>query len=555
MAKVCKIQPPLVCNLRSPPTLVYRFDRPDGRKDVAPLTLWRIAGARRWHWRGLPEPRPLYGLDRLAARPDSPVLICEGEKAADAAGELLPGFVAITSPNGSRSAGKAEWSPLAGRRALIWPDADEPGAAYAADVERLARKAGARVARLDLAAIARLRGSPLPEGWDAADADAEGIAAEALQRLAADALEHMEADDTLEETDVVATDSGGERLPRFELVEYVKGRRNGIYWCGIERDKTTGEERPAPPIWICSPLLITASTRDERGNEWGRYLEWKDRDGRAHRWAMPMRLLHQGSGDEVRGALASGGVEIASHPSDRRRLNDYISWANPSVTARAVTRTGWHGTAFVLPDRTIGDTESEPIHYQAATAEGVNLGTAGKLDRWRECVAAPCAGNSRLVLALSAGFAATCLGLIAQEGFGIHYRGDSSAGKTTGLLVAASIWGPPDFKRTWRATGNALEGIAALHSDLLLCLDEMGELSPKDAGATAYMLANGSGKNRAHRDGSARAATRWRVLFLSTGEIGLSELIAEAGGRRSVQSTCQPTPAPSSGFSRSYPQA
>ena len=44
------------------------------------------------------------------------VIICEGEKSADAATRLLPGFVAVTSPNGSKSAGNADWSPLRGAR-------------------------------------------------------------------------------------------------------------------------------------------------------------------------------------------------------------------------------------------------------------------------------------------------------------------------------------------------------------------------------------------------------------------------------------------------------
>ena len=40
--------------------------------------------------------RPIYGLADLAARPDAPVLVVEGEKAADAAAELLPDYVAVT---------------------------------------------------------------------------------------------------------------------------------------------------------------------------------------------------------------------------------------------------------------------------------------------------------------------------------------------------------------------------------------------------------------------------------------------------------------------------
>ncbi|MDG4591288.1 MAG: DUF927 domain-containing protein [Defluviicoccus sp.] len=497
---------------------VCRFDHADGRKDVLPLTLWREDGALRWRWKGYPKPRPLYGLHRLAARPDAPVLIVEGEKAADAVGALLPDFVAITSPGGAANAKHADWSPLAGRRCIIWPDADEPGAAYAADVDSLALEAGAAaVSRVDLDALEAVRGESLPKGWDAADALAEGLKVAELPTLAANDADEPAAPEP-------------PRLPRFEVVEFRKGWRNGVYWLGVERDKMTGDERPEPPVWVCSPLYVTANTRDELGGEWGRLLVWIDRDGRAHRWAMPCETL-AGSGEELRGALLRGGVEITSHPHERRRLADYIAWSRPAITARAVTRTGWHGSAFVYPHRTEGDTEAEPILYQAAHVEGLRLGTAGTLEGWRAKVAMPAAGNSRVVLALSASFAAPCLGLLGAEGGGLHLRGESSTGKSTALSVAASAWGPPDYLRTWRATDNALEGIAAQHSDLLLCLDEMGELPPKVAGATAYMLANGSGKSRAHRDGTARAAARWRLLFLSTGEIGLADLIAEAGGR------------------------
>lgn len=505
---------------------VCRFDQPDGSKDVLPLTLWRIGGACRWKWKGLFAPRPLYGLDRLAARPDAAALLCEGEKSTDAAGELLPGFVAITSPSGAKSAAKADWSPLAGRRVLVWPDADEQGAAYAADAERLALEAGAAgVARMNLDALAALHGDALPKGWDAADAQAEGMDRDTLESIAAEALERLDAPTADHQAEPEA-----QRLPRFDSVEGVKGRRNGVYWCGIERDRTTKAEVPAPPIWICEPLHIRANTRDERGSDWGRLLEWRDRDGRLHSWAMPCEML-AGSGEELRAALLREGLNITSDPANRRRLLDYIAWSRPGVTARAVTRTGWHGPAFVFPDRTLGDTDAEPIHYQHTAAEGVRLGTAGTLEGWREHVAAPCAGNSRLVLAISASFAASCLSLLDAEGGGLHFRGGSSAGKTTALNVAASAWGPAAYVRTWRATDNALEGVCALHTDLPLCLDELGELPAKVAGATAYMMSNGSGKGRARRDGSARAAARWRVLFLSTGEIGLADLIAEAGGR------------------------
>ncbi len=112
---------------------VCRFDRRDGEKEFRPLTLWRPAGGgpATWRWESWPLKRPLYGLQLLAERPSAPVVICEGEKAADAAAALLPGFVAVASPNGSQSAHKADWSPLRRRRVTIWPDADLAGAQYA----------------------------------------------------------------------------------------------------------------------------------------------------------------------------------------------------------------------------------------------------------------------------------------------------------------------------------------------------------------------------------------------------------------------------------------
>jgi hypothetical protein len=161
---------------------VLRFDPPDAGKTFLPLTLWRApSGALSWRWKGATEPRPLYGLDRLDARPDARILVVEGEKSADAAERLLPDMVATTSPNGSKSARKADWSPLAGRSVVIWPDADEPGAAYAQTVADLALAAGAKSVEI----VTPPAGAA--KGWDAADALAEGWTQERAAALIADA--------------------------------------------------------------------------------------------------------------------------------------------------------------------------------------------------------------------------------------------------------------------------------------------------------------------------------------------------------------------------------
>src|SRR5207244_2611988 len=60
---------------------------------------------------------------------------------------------------------------------------------------------------------------------------------------------------------------------------------------------------------------------------------------------------------------------------------------------------------------------------------------------------------------------------------------------------------------------------------------EMGQVDAREAGEAAYMLANGAGKGRAGRDGSARRSAQWRLLFLSSGELSLADKMAEAGKR------------------------
>jgi hypothetical protein len=117
-----------------------------------------------------PSPRPLYGLDQLAARPDDPVLIVEGEKTADAAGDLIPGYVVVTSPGGAKQAEKADWSPLVGRSVTIWPDNDDDdaGRGYARDVQRL-------VPQAKIVTVPK----GLPEGWDLADQAPDWLAKKA----------------------------------------------------------------------------------------------------------------------------------------------------------------------------------------------------------------------------------------------------------------------------------------------------------------------------------------------------------------------------------------
>ena len=85
--------------------------------------------------------------------------------------------------------------------------------------------------------------------------------------------------------------------------------------------------------------------------------------------------------------------------------------------------------------------------------------------------------------------------------------------------------------QTWRTTINGLEAIAEAHNDATLFLDEISEVDAREAAETAYLLGNGMGKQRMSRTIGARKKLRWRLLFVSSGELTLAEHAASASKR------------------------
>lgn len=286
------------------------------------------------------------------------------------------------------------------------------------------------------------------------------------------------------------------------------------------------DDQEEAPLWICSRLDVSAMTRDQDGEAWGRLLEFRDPDGRLHRWACPLELL-AGDGGEFRRVLLSLGLQVSPGQKARQLLASYVQTWRVKDRATCTDKAGWHGPAYVLADETFG-TQGERVLLQTI-GEPPRLRLAGTVAEWRDNVARFCIGNSRLTLSVSMGFAAPLLELAGDESGGVHFTGGSSSGKTTCLRVGSSTWGGAEHLQRWRATSNGVEALAQAHNDGLFVLDELAQVDPREAGEIAYMLANGKGKARARRDGLARKAATWRLLFLSAGEIGLADHMQAAG--------------------------
>lgn len=302
----------------------------------------------------------------------------------------------------------------------------------------------------------------------------------------------------------------------------------GVFFIGKDRE---GNDQSAK--WICSPLHVAAKTRDERNGDWGRLLEWRDDDGKLHQWAMPLDML-ESDGTDVRRELARLGLQISSNQAERSLLSAYIKVFPIEARARCVERLGRHEGVFVTPSGPIGES-SELRVFQNSHAIEPAYSVSGTAEEWRNSVATLAQGNSRLTFAISVAFAGALADITGEDSGGFHFRGASSSGKSTSLRVAASMWGNPSrYVRLWRGTVNGLEGMAVLHNDGLLILDEISQIDPAAAGDAAYMLANGQDKVRAQRNGLARPPQRWRLLFLSAGEESLTAIMSRAGKRTSA---------------------
>lgn len=152
-------------------------------RKMTPAVTWckfEHEGKTSYNWSYVPfewggKLKPLYKQELILKNPHVPIVIHEGEKAVDAAYELLPGAVHITWPGGTQgitcqSTGRCliDLSPLKGRNIIIFPDADEPG--YKAAAQLLIHLQDVEPAD----AIVVRAPDNVEKGWDIADAKRDG---------------------------------------------------------------------------------------------------------------------------------------------------------------------------------------------------------------------------------------------------------------------------------------------------------------------------------------------------------------------------------------------
>ena len=189
---------------------IFRYDMPDGSKTFTPLS---FSSNGTWVKKQWPAPRPLYNLDKLTANPNKHVLIVEGEKAADAAEQMQDIYIVTTWPGGVNAINKTDFTPLHGRKLLMWPDGDAPG------IKGMSQLAG--ILR-DHAAEIKIINPDRNSGWDAHDAFTGGMTKSNFIKWAKPLVSVIERDPP-EMTFLVSTDHPPMKSIKPEVMDQTRG--------------------------------------------------------------------------------------------------------------------------------------------------------------------------------------------------------------------------------------------------------------------------------------------------------------------------------------------
>jgi hypothetical protein len=190
---------------------------------------------------------PLYGAHLLRDRPGEPVVLCEGEKAAQAlldAGRCACGTVTGAAGTPSDDALR----PLVGREVLLWPDADEPGRAH---MDRI----GAALLRLGCPSVRVVAWQEAPVKGDAADFVAQHGAGEVLDRLLAAAVPY-----TADAPDLAALLADVEAFLR-RFVAFPSPHEPAALALWVAHTHAIDAFDIIPYVWITSPEAECGKTR------------------------------------------------------------------------------------------------------------------------------------------------------------------------------------------------------------------------------------------------------------------------------------------------------
>jgi uncharacterized protein (DUF927 family) len=246
--------------------------------------------------------------------------------------------------------------------------------------------------------------------------------------------------------------------------------------------------------------------------------------------------------DEIKNKLADLGYEWPEDGDLTSSILQKVATTRPKREFLMVSAPGWYDSAFVLPDKVFARGNKTPkicIDPKSDAHVGAFALGVGSLKGWRELVAKPSRQSSRLRLSIAAALAAPFLRLHGLDSFGINWFSETSDGKTTSLVVAASVPGllGPEGLPGWDDSEPALEALLRGCRDCPMALDESGDGEhqmrlEKKARMLAFLIARNRPRklSKVYERNNGLEPRETRNIVLSSSERALGQ-IAHAVGK------------------------
>jgi Domain of unknown function (DUF927) len=232
-------------------------------------------------------------------------------------------------------------------------------------------------------------------------------------------------------------------------------------------------------------------------------------------------------------------------PSDTRliyQIIDVLKSNRPDRRYTIVGAPGWYDGDYVTKDWQVGDTR----RYKLDKDSGANLAAfrtgTGSFGGWKKAVGKIGIWSSVLRLSLGAALAAPLLRPLNVDSFGLNFFGETSQGKSSVEVAAASVSGliTEGGLPGWADTTPAIEQLAVGHRDNILPLDDAAEGESRELKMedkfrqVAYAIARNRTRNvdKKHMKNSNLLVRDYRIIVLSSSEFALGAIASKAGKPR-----------------------
>lgn len=235
-----------------------------------------------------------------------------------------------------------------------------------------------------------------------------------------------------------------------------------------------------------------------------------------------------------RNAISQSELEalLDSAAPRRRKLPQRFGWVNQETYISPIGVLGKQADAGIE----WGQPSFQPQAYPLPRSR------CGDVSDWFTDVTVECLFSSAFAVALCAAFGAPLLRCVDEPSFVINLSGVSKSGKSTAVLLAASVGGVgkeselPNFRSTESATNDLFN----LNNDHMLPLNETGLISGGRANVfhpvrtLGYAIAEGRALNKNARSpyADARVPGDFKTIAVMTAERSIEQYAEDAGAQR-----------------------